>query len=516
MLAFHLVIIPSVFLSSILCSEIRDNSKFLSRAGRRVVNRKVERRQQERKEARQDERATTTATEEPVIATTTTTTTDPLTTESAEQRSFYDYDDVEDKFERVEDIDTPAAYRRVEDRDMPVVERKRVQKIGRRRTNQRKNWRRDEKRKELMKMKKEPKFWSKGDSYLDRVEERRLRRQREKGKYFEEDDMDQSSSGRDKRMQLRKTQRQFKKIRRGSSSYSGSSSGDRHSERQLRRQEIRRQRVKKKHKEHARDNPDTTDPEDKDDDDKLDELRNTILNHLQDRKDGVSRGVYYNHHLNTDSLVPITGSAATEGFINSLGSAVHQVFLVIVVAGSISLMITMFSWFFSSSQDHHYPSYSGYGPPPSAFEYNPHTRRHSPPHYILDLLSQNNFDSLLEKIRAGASSGLGRMSQDTMEELSYLLQNANISDCLSQTLCYYNKYRNNNNIEKMPSSHEMESRSTQYHQDFPVYRHRRSSDVDMKECETSKCDLATMGLNAYQTFNTIKNMANIFTQNNIV
>ena len=60
-------------------------------------------------------------------------------------------------------------------------------------------------------------------------------------------------------------------------------------------------------------------------------------------------------------------------------------------------------------------------------------------------------------------------------------------------------------------------RSTnQYHQDFPVYRHRRSSDVDMRECESSKCDLATMGLNAYQTFNTIKNMANIFTQNNIV
>ena len=350
-----------------------------------MVSRKVERRQQERKEARQGERQATTSsttTEESVITTTPTTTTDPLITESAEQRSFYDYDDVEDKFERVEDIDTPAAYRRVEDRDMPVVERKSVQKIGRRRTNQRKNWRRDEKKKELMKMKKQPEFWSKGDTYLDRVEERRLRRQREKGKYFEEDDMEHSSSGRDKRMQLRKTQRQLKKNRRGSSSYSGSSSGDRHSERQLRRQEIRRQRVKKKYKEHARDNPDTSDPEDRYDDDKLDELRNTILNHLQDRKDGVSRGVYYNHHLNTDSLVPITGSAATEGFINSLGrndsfnilclicclgSAVHQVFLVIVVAGSISLMITMFSWFFSSSQDYHYPSYSGYGPPPSAF-----------------------------------------------------------------------------------------------------------------------------------------------------
>ena len=34
---------------------------------------------------------------------------------------------------------------------------------------------------------------------------------------------------------------------------------------------------------------------------------------------------------------------------------------------------------------------------------------------------------------------------DTLDELSYLMQNANVSDCLSQTWCYYNRYRTNAN-----------------------------------------------------------------------
>ena len=45
---------------------------------------------------------------------------------------------------------------------------------------------------------------------------------------------------------------------------------------------------------------------------------------------------------------------------------------------------------------------------------------------------------------------------DTLDELSYLVKNGNITSCLLQTWCYYNKYNNNdgsNLSNQFPTDH---------------------------------------------------------------
>ena len=58
-------------------------------------------------------------------------------------------------------------------------------------------------------------------------------------------------------------------------------------------------------------------------------------------------------------LIQITGSKGVDTILGHLKYALHNVFLLVVVAGALTLFINLFSWAFGLS-GHGYQDYAGY------------------------------------------------------------------------------------------------------------------------------------------------------------
>ena len=116
-----------------------------------------------------------------------------------------------------------------------------------------------------------------------------------------------------------------------------------------------------------------------------------------------------------------------------------------------------------------------------------------------------------------------KITLDTLGELTYLMRNGSVTDCLSQTWCYLQKYNNpatkqrfGHTITFMHVSRLLQFKffSLMYNNEGPLLRSSRNSETE--ECEESQCDLVTSAHTAYKVFSMARDMANMFTENNIV
>ena len=145
----------------------------------------------------------------------------------------------------------------------------------------------------------------------------------------------------------------------------------------------------------------------------------------------------------------------------SLSYAVRNLFLIVVVALGVVLTIHLLGWATSGlTHQYQYQDYDGYQVPgyygyqaPGEKSYMSHMRNN--PQHLLSLLSPEALTGLLDRIKAEGPAmrriGTGETgdshtlnishSSDTLEEISHLLGNGSFSDCLSQSLCYYDSYR---------------------------------------------------------------------------
>ena len=112
-----------------------------------------------------------------------------------------------------------------------------------------------------------------------------------------------------------------------------------------------------------------------------------------------------------------------------------------------------------------------------------------------------------------------------MDELVNLLENGNITDCLSQTWCYYNKYQPNYRSLTTDQTELLENRwdwaglsdASRYHyivfaraslnNVFSYFRPSESlTKRSVDDCDQDKCQVVTLGHNAYKLFNAMSQM----------